>query len=187
VTTPFTLRTVTRQKEAAMPDAIIVNPCFDGDPLDGYSKIELPSENYLKAYWDADILDPQLQPSHNILTASEAFKVRFRVVLLGELWRCICGDWCFDIGFAPIGDGKNFNLSDLVGKDKFWKKDWRGCDKPCCIELCVDVPANTIPVDYCGTLYECGGWFELHCCGCGPVAVVGMEPLEERFFFKQEA
>lgn len=168
-----------------MPN-IIVNPCWDIDPLDGYTKIELPSDKYLQAYWDVDILDPQLQPSHNIITVSEAFTVRFRVVLIGELWYCVCGDWCFNLGFTPIGDGKNFNLSDLVDKDKFWVKGWKGCDT-LCIELPIPVPAGTIPVDYCGTLYECGGWFELHCCDRGPVAVVGMEPLEERFFFKQEA
>lgn len=165
--------------------SIIVNPCFDDDPLDGYTKIELPSEHYLAAYWDVDILDPELQPSHNILTVSKPFKVRFRVVLIGELWRCLCGDWCFNLGFSPIGDGTHFNLSDLLGKDDFWVTGWKGCDR-LCVELCIDVPAGTIPTESCGTLYECGGWFELHCCDRGPVAVVGMEALEERFFFKEE-
>ena len=167
-----------------MPD-IIVNPCYNEDPLDGYTKIVLPSEQYLNAFWDVDLLTSGLQPLQKLITVSEPFKVRFRVVLLGELWSCICGDWCFNLGFTPIGDGKSFNLSDLVGDDKFWVRGWQGCNT-LCIELLVDVPAGTIPADYCGTLYECGGWFELHCCGTGPVAVVGMEPLEENFFFREQ-
>jgi hypothetical protein len=173
------------KRKAAMAD-IIVNPCFNDDPLDGYTAIELPSEEYLRAYWDVDILRDDLQPARKIITSSKAFVVRFRVVLVGELWYCFCGNWCFNLGFTAIGDGRNFNLSDLVGKNKLQIDNWRGCDRPC-VELLVTVPAGTIPTDYCGTLYECGGWFELHCCGKGPVAVVGMEPLEERFFFRDDA
>jgi hypothetical protein len=158
---------------------IIINPCYDNDPLDGYTQIDLPSEEYLQAYWDVDIL-----PMRKIITTSKDFTVRFRVVLIGELWYCICGDWCFNLGFTAIGKGSDFNLSDLVGEDKFKVTGWKGCNTRC-IELSVPVPAGTIPADYCGTLYECGGWFELYCCERGPVAVVGMEPLEERFFFKE--
>jgi hypothetical protein len=45
------------------------------------------------------------------------------------------------------------------------------------------VPKDTIPVEYCGTLYECGGKFQMYCCDV-PSPVVGFEPLEERQFFK---
>jgi len=162
----------------------IVNPCYDNDPLDGYTEIALPSEQYLKAFWDVDILTSQQKPASKIIRSDEAFTVRFRVVLIGELWCCISGDWCFNLGFSSIGKGTDFDLSDLVGKDKFWVKGWQGCGGRC-VELLVPVPAGTIPTDYCGSLYECGGWFELHCCDRGPVVVVGMEALEEQFFFRE--
>ncbi len=36
-------------------------PCWPDDPdyLDGYTKIDLPSEKLLRLYWDVDILDPE--------------------------------------------------------------------------------------------------------------------------------
>ena len=61
-------------------------------------------------------------------------------------------------------------------------KDWEGC-KTRCIELEIVVPADTIPVEYCGTIYECGGKFQMYCCDV-PAPVVGFEALEERQFFK---
>jgi hypothetical protein len=60
-------------------------------------------------------------------------------------------------------------------------KAWKGCDTKC-IELVVVVPANTIPTELCGTLYEAGAVFQLYCCGRG-AAVVGFEALEEYQFF----
>lgn len=51
------------------------------------------------------------------------------------------------------------------------------------IELKIPVPPNTIPTEYCGTIYECGGKFQMYCCEV-PAPVVGFEPLEERQFFK---
>ncbi len=159
-------------------------PPWAGKPdyLDGYSKIDLPSEKLLRLYWDVDILDPEKEPSHKIIDAGDSFTVLFRVALVGDLWACVCADWWFDVGFVPIGEGKGFDLSDLVGKDKFWVKGWEGCATRY-IELPVVVPKNTIPVDYCGTLYECGGKFQMYCCEV-PAPVVGFEPLEERLFFK---
>jgi hypothetical protein len=167
-----------------MPDRppIPPNPCFDGDPLDGYTEIDLPSDRYLRAFFDVDLLDTNGRELDHLIDADESFKVRFRVVLYGELWYCICGDWCFNVGFTAIGEGQDFNLSTKLGRE-FWVKDWKGCDTRC-ITLEIDVPANTIPQDYCGTLYECGGWGQLHCCNRGPVVVAAAEALEERFFFK---
>jgi hypothetical protein len=161
-------------------------PCWPDDPdyLDGYTEIDLPSERLLQAKWDVDIIDPEGGEPHRIIEADDPFKVRFRVALLGELWYCICGDWWFDLGFTPIGAGTGFDLSDLVGREKFYYRDWRGC-RTRCIELVIEVPANTIPTEYCGTVYECAGKFQLYCCG-RPAAVVGFEALEEFQFYKAE-
>jgi hypothetical protein len=158
-------------------------PCWPDDPdyLDGYTEIDLPSR-LLQARWDVDILEAAYEPQHKIIEADDPFKVRFRVALLGDLWYCVCGDWWFDLGFTPIGEGKGFDLSDLVGRDKFYVRNWRGC-RTRCIELLVEVPPNTIPTEYCGTVYECAGKFQLYCCG-RPAAVVGFEPLEEFQFYK---
>ena len=158
--------------------------CWPDDPdyLDGATKIDLPSEKLLRAYWDVDIVDPEEEPSHNIIDAGDSFTVRFRLELQGDLWTCISGDWCFDLVFTPIGKGTGFDLSDLLGRDRLCRRGWRGCDGTC-IYLAVEVPANTIPVDYLGTLYEVGGKFQLSCCGKA-APVVGYEALEEYQFFK---
>jgi hypothetical protein len=159
-------------------------PCWPDDPdyLDGYTEIDLPSAKLLRARWDVDILDPEDEPPHKIIEADDRFKVRFRVALLGDLWSCIAGDWWFDLGFTPIGAGRGFDLSDLVGRERSYVRNWQGC-RTRCVELVIEVPANTIPTEYCGTVYECAGKFQLYCCG-RPVAVVGFEALEEYQFYK---
>jgi hypothetical protein len=173
-------------------------PCWPNDPdyLDGKTEIFLPSEKYLKAYWDADILDDDQNPQDTIIESKEAFKVRFRVELKGRLWKCICGHWCFDLGFSTIGDGPvpYFNLSDVLPanlKPELRLCDWQGCQTRC-IEICITVPPGTIPVGDCGTLYEIGAKFELRCCGdcdCkgdgkdpGHLAVAGHESQVEYMF-----
>jgi hypothetical protein len=163
-----------------------IPPCWPNDPdyLDGRTKIDLPSEKLLKAYWDTDIIDPEEEPSHRIIDAGDDFKVRFRLELVGDLWTCVCGDWWFDLRFTPIGEGTGFDLSKKLGPEKFWVKGWKGCDTKC-IELVIVVPANTIPTEFCGTLYEAGAVFQLYCCGRA-AAVVGFEALEEYQFFKAE-
>ena len=169
-------------------------PCWPDDPdyLDGFTELFLPSETYLKAYWDCDIRDDDPDSHDTIIESNEAFGVRFRVELKGRLWKCICGHWCFDIGFTAIGDGDDFNLSDVLPadlKEKLRICDWEGCETQC-IDVCFDVPADTIPAGYCGTIYQVGAKFELRCCGdcdCeskehGHLAVAGHEPLGEYMF-----
>ena len=113
--------------------------------------------------------------------------VRFRVYLRGRIWKCISGCWCFDAGFSAIGDGPDFNLSDLLAdKTELHIRNWNGCDG-LYIEKYVTVPGGTIPVEYCGTLYEVGCKFELRCCGCcddenSHLAVAGHEPQGEYMF-----
>jgi len=159
-------------------------PCWPNDPdwLDGTTELNLPS-GVVSAYWDTDILDSYGKPPGTIIGSDDPFQVRFRVELRGDLWGCVCGDWCFDVGFTAIGELKAFKLSDYLGKSKFEIKNWRGCDTTC-LELVVTVPAGTIPSDKCGTVYELAAFFELHCCD-SHVAVVGYEALEEyEFYFR---
>ena len=108
-------------------------PCWPDDPdyLDGFTELFLPSETYLKAYWDCDIRDDDKDSHDTIIESNVAFGVRFRVELKGRLWKCMCGHWCFDIGFTAIGDGDDFNLSDHLPadlKEKLRICDWEGCE-----------------------------------------------------------
>ena len=156
----------------------------DQDYLDGKTEIELPSERYTKVFWDADILDlDDKNKRDTILGTDEVFKVRFRVELRGRLWRCITGDWLFDVGFHPIGPGPGFYLSSLLpGDPNFAVKDWKGCNT-LCIERVVTVPPGTIKIQGDTEVYEVAGKLELRCCD-GSVAVAVYEALEEYEFFK---
>lgn len=130
-----------------------------------HTRIELPSERYLKAFWHTEILDVDSPNPHDrIIERRDPFLVRFRVELEGRLWRCIGGHWCFNVGFTAIGAGDDFNLSSHLPPGALEIVDWTGC-QTLCVELCVEVPPNTIPVGYCGTVYEVASWFELRCCG----------------------
>jgi hypothetical protein len=160
--------------------------CWPDDPdyLDGKSEIELPPERFTKVFWDTDILDLDDQnKSDKILGTDELFKVRFRVELRGRLWKCIFGEWKFDVGFKPIGPGDGFYLSSLLPNEpNFDYKDWKGCDT-LCIERYVTVPPGTIKIDGDVQVFEVAAKVELRCCD-GHVAVAGFEALEEYEFFR---
>jgi hypothetical protein len=164
-------------------------PCWpdDRDYLDGRTEIEL-STRHLRAYWDADIIDVDDKNKHDkIIEREDPFEVRFRVELKGRLWKCICANWCFDLGFTAIGRGTDFNLSDVLpDRSVLQIRDWKGCDR-LCIDFTVYVPGGTIPAEHCGTVYEVAAFFELRCCGyCededSHLALAGYEALEEYMF-----
>jgi hypothetical protein len=164
------------EKSACWPD--------DWDDLDGKTEIELPSERYTRVYWDADILDlDDKNKRDRILGTEELFKVRFRVELRGRLWRCLTGDWRFDVGFTTIGQGPGFNLSSLLpGDPNFEIKDWKGCDS-LCLERVVTVPPGTIKIQGDTQVYAVAARVELRCCD-GSVVVAGFEDLKEYLWFK---
>jgi hypothetical protein len=168
-------------------DTVTELPAEKPDWLDGATEIFL-STRHIAAKWDADILDVDDQNKHDtIIERKDEFVVRFRVYLKGRIWKCIGGCWCFDACFTAIGDGEDFNLSDLLAdKTELHVRNWKGCDGVY-IEKCVTVPRGTIPVGYCGTLYEVGCKFELRCCGCcededSHLAVAGHEHQGEFMF-----
>jgi len=154
----------------------------DGDFEKGAVELRLPPETSLKAYWHAELLDSYGVPPGTIISVADPFEVRFRVELIGDLWHCIHGDWCFDLGFTAIGDGTNFDLSDKLPPGALDLKDWEGC-ATLCIEVRYTVPAGTIPAEACGTLYEVGAKFSLHCCKRERPILVGSQALEEREFY----
>lgn len=168
MTTPATLAPAT----VADPDTVAEN---GSHPVESWvnddwhkarTRVELPSEHHLRAYWHAEILDEDAKNHHTkIIERREDLLVRFRVELVGRLWKCIDGDWCFNLGFTPFGDGRRFSLSDVIpNPDELLYEGWDGC-RSVCIERCVKVPCDTIPAECCGTVYDVAAWFELRCCG----------------------
>jgi hypothetical protein len=157
--------------------------CWPGeDPLDGWDELPLKPQA-MRAYWDADILDEFGIPPGRIIETTTPFRVRFRVELVGPLWRCMTGTWTFDIGFTSIGSGGMFELSSLLSPGALVYPDWNGCGRRAeCIEKDVIVPANTIPVVNRVTIYELAATYTLTCCG-DQVGAVGGEPLEEYEFY----
>jgi hypothetical protein len=161
-----------------------VSECWPNDPdyLDGVVELRLPASTALEAYWDADIVDQNGVPPGTIISVTDPFLIRFRVELRGALWRCIHGDWCFDLKFTSIGDGPNFDLSDKLPPGVLDLKGWDGCQTQC-IEVSYTVSAGTVPADHCGRLYEVGATFALRCCNQDRPILVGYEALEEREFY----
>lgn len=160
------------------------SPCWPQDPdyLDGRTELKVPSSKALEAYWDADVNDTNGVPPGTIIDVTDPFVVRFRVELVGDLWHCVCGSWCFELKFSAIGDGPNFDLSSKLPAGVFDVNDWEGC-KTRCIEVVYTVPPNTIPAANCGTLYEVGATFALRCCNRPRPILVGYEALEEIEFY----
>ena len=126
-------------------DTVAALPAEKPDWLDGAVEIEL-STRHIWAKWDADILDVDDKNKHDtIIERKDEFVVRFRVYLSGRIWKCISGCWCFDAGFSAIGDGPDFNLSDLLAdKTELHIRNWNGCDG-LYIEKCVTVPGGHDP------------------------------------------
>jgi hypothetical protein len=117
--------------ECKPPDCGPRRQCWPGedDWHRAHTRIELPSERYLKAFWHTDILDVDSPNPHDrIIERRDPFLVRFRVELEGRLWRCIGGHWCFNVGFTAIGAGDDFNLSQHLPDPRVLQiPDWTGC------------------------------------------------------------
>jgi hypothetical protein len=146
--------------------------CWPGDDLDGYTEINPPTA-ILQAFWDSEIIDAYGVPSTRILRVSDPFVVRFRIELVGPAWKCMGGNWVFDIRFDEQGGPADFKLSSLLPAGALTFKDWKGCDTQC-VEREYTVPPNLLQ----DTVYELTSTFRLYCCD-KPAAIVGFEPKEE--------
>lgn len=145
-------------------------------------EIRKPPADALRAYWSAVVTDPNGVDPSTIISIRDAFKVRFDVWLEGALWRCICGNWCFELCLEACGPGPELYLSQLIGKDKLRVEHFEGC-KTKHVVLEIDVPAGTVPADACTTLYQVGATFQMED-PCGqPSAVVGYAVLGELQFY----
>ncbi len=93
--------------------------CWPDDPdyLDGKTEIELPSERSPRCSGTPTLSISTTGTSTTIIGTEEVFLVRFRVELRGRLWKCMTGDWLFDVGFKPIGPGHGFYLAALLPGD----------------------------------------------------------------------
>ncbi len=146
--------------------------CWPGVNLDGFTEIYNPSP-LLQAFWKAELIDTTGVPAKTILPVAETFDVRFRIELVGPAWRCMCGDWKFDVCFDEQCGPGDFRLASKLAGDPLTLKDWKGCDPDGkCIEFEYTVPAGTITA----SVYELTGTFQLYCCD-KPAAIVGYDPL----------
>jgi hypothetical protein len=168
-----------------MPPLPTSPPCFNepGDPLDATDELIVNPAN-MKALWDADLLDTFGANPGTVIDTTRPFVVRFRVELQGNLWRCMTGNWIFDLGFTAIGTGGAFDLSAKLPAGVLNHPNWIGCASRC-ILVEYQVPPNTVPASApAGTLYEVGAKFQFHCCAQpSSLALAGFEALEERLFY----
>ncbi len=162
--------------------------CWPGEDLDGWTEVPLAGGPF-RAFWDTDILDSQGVNPSSIIQVTDDFQVRFRVELVGELWRCMTGSWCFDLDFTAIGQDADFHLSEKLLPGTLEIKDWKGCearkeDGSTCIQHLVTVPAGSVPGgdQCCSVVYETCARFCLRCCD-GHIALVGFEAQEEYQFY----
>lgn len=156
----------------------VPSTCWPDDHLDGFREFNPPGA-VLQAYWNAEILDLTGIPSNRIIPVAADFAVRFRLELAGPAWRCMTGDWVFDLRFDEQGGPEDFRLSSRLPVGALTRKGWRGCeDGANCVEQYYVVPAGTIAE----AVYEITATMRLHCCD-KPGPVVGFDPLEEYQWF----
>lgn len=155
---------------------MVQSTCWPNDPDYAPTEIRLPSNDLLRAYWDVDILDSSGVDPGTIISVSDAFQVRIRLELGGPAWRCMAGDWRFEVFFEGYGTRPEFELSTKIGTDPLLVRNWKGCEgpDPRCIERMVTVPAGTVPA---GT-YRLAAEMQLYCCD-KPAAITGHEAIGE--------
>ena len=117
----------------------------------GPTRIEIwkPPTDGIHGYFDVQILDPYGVEPINIIKEETKWKVRFRVWLYGEIWKCVSGVLCTDVFFNRANDGEVYKLSELVGEDAL-RYDFEGCrfkyeEGHLHLEWDVEVPAGKLP------------------------------------------
>lgn len=154
-------------------------------PPAGVVEIRKPSSQSLEAYWRAELRDQYGVDPGSIISVNDPFVVAFHVWLTGDLWRCICGDWCFDMSFESIGGGAELSLSDFPNiEPQLSLTHWKGCAPGARhFWVTVTIPAGTVPAGPKNKLYRVAATFQmLDPCG-KPVPVVGYQSLGEFQFY----
>lgn len=158
---------------------------LDVGPTQGSVEIYKPPSGALAGQWTAELRDSYGIEPGNIIRADDDFEVSFWVWLTGDLWKCICGDWCFDMDFEAIGRGPEFSLTDIAEiQPQLSLRDWKGCAPGALhFHVTVKVPAGKIPPGPKNTVYLVVASFQmLDPCG-NPAAVVGHQVLGEYQFY----
>lgn len=156
-----------------------------GHPIDNAVEFRKPASSALDGYWTAELRDAYGVEPRTILSVEDPFVVAFHVWLSGDLWRCICGDWCFDMSFESIGGGAELSLSDFPNiEHQLSLTDWKGCAPGARhFWVTVTIPAGTVPAGPKNKLYRVAATFQmLDPCG-KPVPVVGYQSLGEFQFY----
>jgi hypothetical protein len=154
-------------------------------PPRGVVEVRKPPAEALDGYWRAELRDEHGVEPRTIISTHDPFVVAFHVWLRGDLWRCICGHWCFDMCFESIGGGPELCLTDLSNIEpqlSIW--DWKGC-APHALHFWVVVtcPAGTIPAGKKNRLYRVGATFQMLDPCRKPAPVVGYQALGEYQFY----
>jgi hypothetical protein len=154
-------------------------------PPYGVVEVRKPPSSALNGYWRAELRDQFGVEPGSIISVRDPFVVAFHVWLQGDLWKCICGDWCFDMAFESIGGGPELKLSDIPGiAPSLMLRDWKGCAKGALhFWVVVTIPPGTIPAGKKNQLYRVGATFQMLDPCKNPSAVVGYQSLGEFQFY----
>ena len=182
------------QLHAASPTSFSVGPTFYPDYMDphhppgqeyGVVEIYKPPSNALAGKWYAEVRDEYGVAPNTIISAQDSFQVSFHLWLSGDLWRCICGDWCFDMCWQPCGHGETVVLSEIPDlAPQLMVLDWKGCVKDALhFWVTLTCPPGTIPAGHKNTLYDVSATFQMLDPCKEPAAVVGYQDLGRFQFY----
>jgi hypothetical protein len=151
----------------------------------GVIEIYKPPSHALGGKWYAEVRDEYGVAPETIISTQDYFKVSFHLWLSGDLWRCICGDWCFDLCCRPCGHGETVVLSDIPElAPQLMVLDWKGCMKDALhFWVTLTCPPGTIPAGRKNTLYDVKATFQMLDPCKEPTAVVGYQDLGQFQFY----
>lgn len=139
--------------------------------LDRVEPIEIykPVDDPLKGYLVAEVYEDGKRSNH-IIREDQHWSVRVWWWLDGDLWECICGNWCLKLHFESIGHGEEFSepygdgfkipLDPCKRHYHYDFKFWYDKFKPKCAvpyKMVVTLTYETL----CGTRGQMGGHYEL--------------------------
>lgn len=94
----------------------------------GAVEINVPSSDALAARFDARVIDSEGKPPNCIIRSTDLYTVRFDVWLIGDLWNCMCGTFCFDLEYTIAGQpGENTDLGLILGREA--EVEFKGCER----------------------------------------------------------